>query len=209
MGFHFDQSRFLSWDEPSFASCALQWDTHTHTHTLYKSKPTHLYHVRMCRLPTSTLQPLLTVPRDQDRNYLRYSDIDPRVLAKWFKHSSKHSNETVVKERLAWQVIASWWEMGNPRFLNIFRFHSFWVSSMWSNPPNWNCISIAGNPPLSRVLLLRVSTTHGKPIVPILLSWDFILTNRGFWAEMSHHLRPMHEWLPSIMSLVVSLTYCF
>ena len=27
------------------------------------------------------------------------------VLTKWFKHSSKHSNETVDKERLAWQVI--------------------------------------------------------------------------------------------------------
>ena len=28
------------------------------------------------------------------------------TLAKWFKHSSNHSNESVKRERLAWQAIA-------------------------------------------------------------------------------------------------------
>ena len=36
-----------------------------------------------------------------------------RMLTKWLKHSSKHSNKTVHKEWLAWKAILRWLGMGH------------------------------------------------------------------------------------------------
>ena len=52
-----------------------------------------------------------------------------RALAKWFMHSSKHSNETVDMEQLAWQAIASRLVMGHTRknenLANFLTFSDF------------------------------------------------------------------------------------
>ena len=45
--------------------------------------------------------------------------------------------------------------------------------------------------------------------VPIPLSRDFILINRGFWAEMSHRLHPVRELFPLITSLMVVRAHRF